>query len=303
MKKRLFIHLVLALGMCAGNALAQSNADPVGERFAKANQWLHQENISITKTTTQAFRDGYIVIEGEGLPSANAATLGQRRLTAQRAAEVVAYRNLAQFLNGVAVVGDSTTQDMQIRYDTVRTAVNGFIKGAQVIYKDYNDRERSAMVLVKVGMTGPESFGDMMYKRLLGNPQAAHDLTSSAPPVSPGLVPIEPYDGMIVDATGESFRPALINRIFTLKGEVLYDPSRVEQKILVEKGCGEYTNSIEKARDALRQRGVRNPMVVKAAGVAGPTDLQVSEEDAVKIFSANQKTNFLAGARIAFVLK
>ena len=108
---------------------------------------------------------------------------------------------------------------------------------------------------------------------------------------------------MIIDATGESFRPALINRIFTLKGEVLYDPSRVEQKILVEKGCGEYTNSIEKARDALRQRGVRNPMVVKAAGVAGPTDLQVSEEDAVKIFSANQKTNFLAGARIAFVLK
>ena len=170
MKKRLFIHLVLALGMCAGNALAQSNADPVGERFAKANQWLHQENISITKTVTQAFRDGYIVIEGEGLPSANAATLGQRRLTAQRAAEVVAYRNLAQFLNGVAVVGDSTTQDMQIRYDTVRTAVNGFIKGAQVIYKDYNDREGSAMVLVKVGMTGPESFGEHDVQETPGEP-------------------------------------------------------------------------------------------------------------------------------------
>jgi hypothetical protein len=108
---------------------------------------------------------------------------------------------------------------------------------------------------------------------------------------------------MIIDATGENFRPALINRIFTLKGEVLYDPSRVEQKILVEKGCGEYTNSIDKARDALRRRGVRNPMVVKAAGVAGPTDLQVSEEDAVKIFSVNQKTDFLAGAKVAFVLK
>ncbi len=303
MKKRLLIHLVMALGMLAGNALAQPAADPVSERFAKANQWLHQEGISITRTTTQAFKDGYIVIEGEGLPSAHAATLGQRRLTAQRAAEVVAYRNLAQFLSGVAVVGDSTTQDMQIRYDTVRTAVNGFIKGAQVIYKDYDDLERSAMVLVKVGMTGPESFGEMMYKRLLGIPQAAKDLTSSAPPVGPSVVPVEPYDGMILDATGEHFRPALINRIFTLKGEVLYDPSRVEQKILVEQGCGEYTNSIEKARDALRHRGVRNPMVVKAAGTAGPTDLQVSEEDAVKIFSANQKTNFLAGAKIAFVLK
>jgi hypothetical protein len=44
-------------------------------------------------------------------------------------------------------------------------------------------------------------------------------------------------------------------------------------------------------------------MVVKAAGVSGPTDLQVSDDDALKIFSANQKTDFLAGARIAFVLK
>jgi hypothetical protein len=116
-------------------------------------------------------------------------------------------------------------------------------------------------------------------------------------------VPVEPYDGMIIDATGQTFRPALINRIFTLKGEALYDPSKVDQKILVEEGCGEYTNTIEKAKDALRHRGVKNPMVVKAAGVSGPTDLQVSDDDALKIFSANQKTDFLAGARIAFVLK
>ncbi len=295
--------LILALVVLAGNAPAQPGSDAAGETFAKANQWLHQESISITRSVTQAFRDGYIVIEGEGLPAANAATPGQKRLTAQRAAEVVAYRNLAQFLSGVAVVGDTTTQDMQIRYDVVRTAVNGFIKGAQVIYKDYNDREGSAMVLVKVGMNGPESFGETMYKRLFGIPQARKDLTSSAPRVSLSPVPVEPYDGMIIDATGQSFRPALINRIFTLKGEVLYDPSRVEQKILVEKGCGEYTNSVDKARDALQHRGVKNPMVVRAAGTAGPTDLQVSEEDAVKIFSVNQKTDFLAAAKVAFVLK
>ena len=267
MKKKIFIHLVLALGFLAGSAFAQSGVDPIDQRFAKANQWLSQESLSITRTVTQAFKDGYIVIEGEGLPSASAATPGQKRLTAQRAAEVVAYRNLAQFLDGVAVVGESTTQDMQIRYDTIKTAVTGFIKGAQVVYKDYNDQEGSAMVLVKVGMTGPESFGELMYKRLLADPQAAHDLTSAAPPASLSPAPVEPYDGMIVDATGQSFRPALINRIFTSKGEVLYDPSRVEQKILVEKGCGEYTSSVEKARDALQQRGVKNPLSLRLPGL------------------------------------
>jgi hypothetical protein len=314
MKKTLSIHLVsalvalAALASLAGNALAQQTGIPqTDERFAATNRWLHQENLSITRTVTQAFTDGYVVMEGQGLPAAGSTSVGQRRLTAQRAAEVVAYRNLAQFLDGVAVVGDTTTRDMQIRYDTVRTAVSAFIKGAQVIYKDYNDQEGAATVLIKVGMSGPASFSDTMYRRLMGDPAVAPAIATPARPAAPPPVvapmPVVPYDGMIIDATGQSFRPALINRIFTVRGEVLYDPSRVAQKILVEKGCGEYTNSVDKAKSALQGRGVTNPLIVKAAGTAGPTDLQVTDEDAGKIFSANQKTNFLAGARIAFVLK
>lgn len=318
MKKTLLIHLVLALvaltalASVAGNALAQQTGiRQADERFAATDRWLSQESLSITRTVTQAFTDGYIVMEGQGLPATGSTTVGQRRLTAQRAAEVVAYRNLAQFLDGVAVVGDTTTRDMQIRYDTVRTAVSAFIKGAQVIYKDYNDREGTATVLIKVGMSGPASFSEMMYRRLMGDPAVAPALATPAPPVAPPVtapaalapVPVEPYDGMIIDATGQTFRPALINRIFTVKGEVLYDPSRVAQKILVEKGCGEYTNSVDKAKSALQGRGVRNPLIVKAAGTAGPTDLQVTDEDATRIFSANQQTHFLAGARIAFVLR
>ena len=308
MKKRLFIHLVPVLAtlmvLVAGNVLAQqTGVNPADETFAKANRRLNRESLTITRSVTQAFTDGYIVMEGEGLPARDAVTLGQRRLTAQRAAEVVAYRNLAQFLDGVAVVGETTTKDMQIRYDTVKTAVSSFIRGAQVIYKDYNDQEGAATVLIKVGMNGPESFGETMYKRLLGDPQASRDLSSAAPPPVLTPVPVAPYDGVIIDATGQSFRPALINRIFTLKGEVLYDPSKVTQKILVEEGCGEYTNSIEKAKSALRHRGVNNPLIVKAAGTAGPTDLQVTDDDAAMIFSANQKTSFLTGAKVAFVLK
>ena len=314
MKKTLFIHPVLAfvvlaaLASLAGNAFAQQTGiTQADERFAATNRWLAQESLSITKTVTQAFTDGYIVMEGQGLPATGATTLGQRRLTAERAAEVIAYRNLAQFLDGVAIVGDTTTRDMQVRYDTVRSAVSAFIKGAQVIYKDYNDREGSATVLVKVGLNGPASFSDVMYRRLMGDPAIAPMINTPAPPVAPPAVvmtiPVEPYDGMIIDATGQAFRPALINRIFTVKGQVLYDPSRVAQKILVEKGCGEYTNSVDKAKSALQGRGVRNPLIVRAAGTAGPTDLQVTDDDAARIFTANQKTNFLAGAKIAFVLK
>jgi hypothetical protein len=43
--------------------------------------------------------------------------------------------------------------------------------------------------------------------------------------------------------------------------------------------------------------------VIKASGTTTVADLQVSDDDAVMIYSANQKGNFLAAAKVAFVLK
>jgi len=113
----------------------------------------------------------------------------------------------------------------------------------------------------------------------------------------------EQFDGLIIDATEQNFQPALINRIFSTKGEILYDPSKVSQKVLVEQGCGEYTNSVDKAKAALGSRGVKNPLIVKASGAATRSDLQVPDDVAATIFTANRQGDFLAGAKVAFVLK
>lgn len=276
----------------------------VSATFQAANQWLQQNNLSITTTPEQAFINDYLLVAAEGLPSPTARTPGAERLTAERAATALAYRQLAEILEGVAVVGDTLVKDAELQYDVVRTAVAGFVKGAQVVYKEYNPQEKVALVIVKVGMSGPRGFGNVMYEKLLGDPNIKKDVLKPEPSFKTKPVPLEEnYDGLIIDATEVNFRPALINRIFTPKGDVLYDPSKISQKVLVEQGCGEYTNSIEKAKAALEKRGVKNPLVVKASGTVSPSDLQVSEEDAVRIYSANQKANFFAGAKVAFVLR
>jgi len=144
----------------------------------------------------------------------------------------------------------------------------------------------------------------LCIKKSIGDPKIKRNVVESHPELKVKPVKLEEnYDGLIIDATSVNFRPALINRIFTSKGEAIYDPSKVSQKVLIEQGCGEYTNSIEKAKAALEKRGVTNPLVIKAAGIVTPSDVQVSDEDAIKIYSANQKTNFFAGAKVAFVLK
>ncbi|MGC8937458.1 MAG: hypothetical protein ACP5KH_00510 [Thermodesulfovibrio sp.] len=296
--------IVLLLFLLIGVGIAQQDTDKVSSTFEKANEWLQKNNLTLTTSPEQAFINDYILVAAEGLPSPTAKTPAQRRLTAERAATTLAYRQLAEIIEGVAVVGDTMVKDAELQYDVVRTAVIGFVKGAQIVHKEWDPQQEVALVIVKVGMTGPKGFGSLMYEKILGDPKIKKEIIEPQPQFKPKPVKLEErYDGLIIDAREVNFRPALINRIFTQKGDLLYDPSKISQKVLVEQGCGEYTNSIEKAMAALEKRGVKNPLIVKASGTVTPSDVQVSDEDAVKIYSANQKANFFASAKVAFVLK
>ncbi len=302
MKKSMILAAVALMG-CVG--LAQ--ADEVDLRHYKiAREYIKKEKVTVTVTVEQAFKQDAILVVGEGVPK-KGTTGGQKRLTALRAAEVSAQRALAELLKGVSITGQTTVRDAELESDVIKSSVSAFIKGFQPVVKDWNAEEETALVILKVGMNGPRSFGAMMYEKILTEPKIKQQIEQPAyvPPAElPAPPPVaKPYDGLIIDATAYSFRPALINRIFNPKGEVLYDPAKISQKVLVEQGCGEYTNSVDKARAALRKRGVTNPLVVAASGTVSPSDLQVNNEVALQIFSANQNNGFMADARVAFVLK
>lgn len=303
MKKGILLAAVAVMGF-AGVVQADDVVNLAS--YKSADAYIKKEKVTITVTVEQAFKQDAILVVGEGVPKKGTSG-GQKRLTAITAAKVKAQRALAELLSGVAVVSETTVKDSELESDVIKTAVRGFIRGAQVVVQDYNAEEESAVVILKVGMSGPKSFGATMYEKLLSEPKIKKEIEKPAF-VPPANVPAPPpaaqaYDGLIIDATAQSFRPALINRIFNPNGEVLYDPAKISQKVLVEQGCGEYTNSVDKAKAALRKRGVNNPLVVTASGTVSPSDLQVSNDVALQIFSANQASGFMADARVAFVLK
>lgn len=107
----------------------------------------------------------------------------------------------------------------------------------------------------------------------------------------------------MVDCGDLPFNPALINRILTKDGELIYDPSALPQNVLVEKGPAGYTNEVEKARALLSAQGSKNPLVVRAAGVVKSTDAEVAPEDARIIFGSNQDNSYLQAAKVVFVMK
>lgn len=317
MKTRIFGVVLLLLGF---STVAFGNE--IDKRFKEARKYLADNNTEITTNVEEVFTKDYILVVGEGSPK-KGSEKGQRRLTAITAAKVTAQRRLAEMISGVAIVSETSVKDSELVSDAIKTAVVGLVKGGQVVVQEWNDRDETALVIMRVGTKGPKSISSAMYEKILVEPTIKQELDKPAyvpptPVIEPAPAPVQeqapapapvqkeaagPYDGLVIDATEQNFQPALINRIFTVAGEVLYDPAKISQKVLVEQGCGEYTNNVDKAKAALNKRGASNPLVLKASGTKSKSDLKVTDEDAARIYAANQSSGFIAKAQVAFVLK
>lgn len=252
----------------------------------------------VTASPSQAFINGNFIVKGEGAaPADRPLSPAQKKIMAIRAAQVVAYRNLAEFLQGVSVSGETLVKDAAVASDIIRTKVEALVKGAQIISEQYDPMSELGIVYVKVDLFGSAGMAGQLIPAIL---PTIPSIPQFAPPSVP---PTEPFDSLIIDVTDYAFKPALINRIVNDKGEAVYEPAKIAQEILIKKGCGDYTNDLGKAKAILAERNLKNPLIVKAKGVVKSTDAEVSGDDAAKIFGANQKTSFLQSANVVFLLK
>ncbi len=309
---RVLAVLLFSLVAFAGTAPAEEMTSTVviDETFQKTNEWLRGKHLVLTggpgnaRDDTAAYRQEEILFYGEAVGNPDHRTPAQKEMMAKRAAVVMAQRAIAEYLVGFALAGETNVDSLMGKSDAARSAVMGFVKGTQVVFQEYNRDTDRAVAILKIGLHGTKGYASSLYAKIGSDPAIQKEVATEKPAFRSSPVQLDQvYDGLIIDATEQDFRPALINRIFTLKGEVLYDPAKVSQKVLVEQGCGEYTNSVEKAKAVLASRGAKNPLLLKATGSLNKSDLQVNDEDAVTVFSANQKANFLSGAMVAFVLK
>ena len=129
------------------------------------------------------FAHGYGVDPQEQLGSSKA------RLLARRAAQLDAYRNLAEIVNGVRVNSQTLVQDMTLASDTVRTQVEAVIKGA-IMTKDHYQND-VASVTMEIPMAGN------LMETFIPKEQTKHSgLTSTAN----GLIGYELYQAQFTSA-------------------------------------------------------------------------------------------------------
>src|SRR5512143_869606 len=151
MNKRFAIALLIVLVAASGTALAQNGH--VGDAVEQTSSGL------INWTT------GEVSATGIGAPPAKAANAAQARAMAERAAFVVALRNLLETVKGVRVDSETLVENFMVKSDVVRTRVDGIVKGARSVRTSYMS-DGSVEIQVAMPLTGalmdalvPEDFG------------------------------------------------------------------------------------------------------------------------------------------------
>jgi hypothetical protein len=151
MKKRYVFLIVLVFAALGLTVSAQTNGagDAIETTALGKINW----------TTSEIFATGI------GVPPAQAVNAAQARAMAERAAFVVALRNLLEIVKGVRVDSETVVENFMVKSDVIKTRVDGIVKGSRIVKTQYMS-DGSVEVIVAMPLKGalmdtlvPESFG------------------------------------------------------------------------------------------------------------------------------------------------
>jgi len=223
---------------------------------------------------------GVITAVGIGAPPAQPANAAQARAMAERAAQVVAYRNLLEAVKGVRVDSTTTVENFIVTSDVIRTEVSGIIQGAMIMDKKYMS---DGSVEVTVGMKLTGALADALLPKTPPTPPTG--LTGTLAPATPGQL----YTGLIVDARGLGVKPAMAPKILNEDGKEVYGSAWINRDYAVREGMVGYLKDPVQAQT--NPRVTDKPLMVKALKVAGDArvDMVITNADAAMLHVLNNR--------------
>jgi len=96
-------------------------------------------------------------VRGNGYAPENVEELGRRKILAQRAAQLDAYRNLLEVVKGVQVTSYIDIESMMRDSDTIRTQTKGMVKGMRLVEVVYSN-DGACRVTVEVNFDKQGNF-------------------------------------------------------------------------------------------------------------------------------------------------
>jgi len=234
---------------------------------------------------------GVITAVGIGAPPAQPANAAQARAMAERAAQVVAYRNLLEAVKGVRLDSTTTVENFMVTSDVIRTQVSGFVQGAMVMDKKYMS---DGSVEVTVGMKLTGALADSLLPKGPLTPPTGIVTT-------PGAAG-QTFTGLIVDARGLGVKPAMAPKVLNEEGKEVYGSAWINRDWAVREGMAGYLKDPLQAQQ--NPRVTDKPLLVKAVKASGDVrvDVVISNADAAMIHGASQNLSFLEKCRVIILV-
>jgi hypothetical protein len=230
---------------------------------------------------------------GTGVLDPGAANKAQARVMAERAAVVVAQRNLLEIIKGVRVDSDTRVQNFMTDYDVVYSRVDGVIKGArQLGPAKYDSLAGTVEVELEVDIYGERSLADALLPAL--GTGAGEVQASISPQVRKFL---EQYSGLVLDGGAAGVKPAMFPKIYDENGNLLLE-TREYAAYLGQPGQAAFQFISDLDKVLARPEFAKVPLVLKVKKVTGllGADIVLGGQDADKLKWLKDGFKYLVGA-------
>lgn len=258
--------------------------------YGYGDQWqdlIEQKDKGVINWT-----QGIVQATGIGAPPEKFYGKPNARPMALRAAKLDAYRNILEVVNGVRINSATVVKDFAVENDVIMSKVEGMVKGAEVIKKEYLS-DGTVEITIQMNLRG--GFAQLVL------PEDIKPL-ESIKPVMPAQSSSAVYTGLVVDARGLKTRPAMSPKILDENGEEVYGSAFVSREYAVQQGMSGYAKDLTAAQG--NQRVTDNPLTVKGlrAEGAGRSDIVISNADASRLRSASENLSFMKKCRVMIVV-
>jgi len=246
---------------------------------------------------------GIIYAKGTGRVPEEVCKAGQDPSTAKKAEED-AYANLFRAVKEVRIDSSARVKDLVEKSDMIRVQLQGMIKAAQMVKREYLS-DGTVEVTLALKLTGglaqlalPEDVRHVPEITPISGEASGGNKPESEPQPSESTV----YTGLVLDARGLQGQPAMAPMIVDEDGQEVYGSAYVSREFGVQHEMAAYDRDLKTAQN--NPRVSSQPLAVRALRTLGPSgcDFVISNADAWKIQNASENLLFLKKCRVIIVL-
>jgi len=237
---------------------------------------------------------GVVTATGYGVAPEDA-SLPKQKLLARRAAQLDAYRVLAELVQGVRVSSGTLVSQLTVASDEVKTSVEALIKGAVISEETYDGNVSTVVLTMPLDHKFLQAVKPALAMPSMTTPSAI------IPAPKPQLVTAD-YTGVVIDASDVAvFEVAAVPQLRDSTGLLIY-PDTTDSTYADNWQVVVYDEAMASALSS--ERVGQQPYVVKALGVyAGQTSDLIIDESAANMLQNNPSLQaLLKSARFSIVV-